>query len=219
LEAIRRARSRGLRVTCDVTPHHLATTDAWVAGDRAFAWQEPSGIAGDPFGAPLDLGLAYDSACRVNPPLPTRADALALLAGLADGSIDAIATDHAPHPRERKAVEFAVAAPGMIGLETALSLGLAAVEAGCLGLPRLLEALGSAPARLIGEERSLRPGTLADLVLFDPVARWRVEPAQLASASSNTPLLGRDLPGVVRLTVADGRVTYRSGLDQFPWPG
>ena len=218
LEAIRRARSRGLRVTCDVTPHHLATTDAWVAGDRSFAWETPSGIAADPFGAPLDPGLAYDSACRVNPPLPTRADALALLAGLADGSIDAIATDHAPHPRERKALEFAAAAPGMIGLETALSLGLAAVEAGCLGLPRLLEAMGGAPARLIGEERSLRPGTLADLVLFDRVARWRVEPAQLASASSNTPLLGLELPGVVRLTLAEGRVTYRSGLDQLPWP-
>ena len=215
LDAIRRARSRGLRVTCDVTPHHLAFTDAWVAGDRAFAWEEPSGVAADPFGAPLDPALAYDSACRVNPPLPTRADALALLAGLADGSIDAVATDHAPHPLERKAVEFAAAAPGMIGLETALSLGLAAVDAGCLGLSRLVAVLSSTPARLIGEERSLRPGALADLVLFDPLARWRVEPGRLASASPNTPLLGRELPGVVRLTLAAGRITYRGGLDQL----
>ena len=124
------AQERGIRVTCDVTPHHLALTDAWVAGWRGFAWEEPGGVAADPFGAPLDAALAYDPACRVNPPLAPRAEALALLAGVADGSIDAIATDHAPHPRERKGVEFGAAAPGMIGLETALSLGLAAVEAG-----------------------------------------------------------------------------------------
>ena len=110
--------------------------------------------------------LAYDPACRVNPPLASRADALALLAGVADGSIDAIATDHAPHPRERKGVEFGAAAPGMIGLETALSLGLAAVEAGSLELVRLLAALSTAPAALIGETRiagrriGRRPGRL-----------------------------------------------------------
>lgn len=213
LNAIRRAKERGIRVTCDVTPHHLALTDAWVAGWRGFAWEQLAGVAADPFGAPLDPALAYDPACRINPPLASRADALALLAGVADGTIDAIATDHAPHPVERKRVEFAAAAPGMIGLETALSLGLAAVAAGRLTLLRLLEALASAPASLIGEERSLRAGTLADLVVFDPAARWRVEAEGLASASSNTPLIGMELPGVVRMTVAGGRVTYRDGLD------
>ncbi|MEO8639073.1 MAG: dihydroorotase [Chloroflexota bacterium] len=212
LDAIRRARDRGVRVTCDVTPHHLALTDAWVAGWRGFAWDEPTGVAADPFGAPLDATLAYDPACRVNPPLAPRAEALALLAGVADGSIDAIATDHAPHPRERKAVEFGAAAPGMIGLETALSIGLAAVGAGRLELPRLLGALSTRPAGLIGEVRTLQPGSLADLVVFDPVARWRVEAAGLASASSNTPLLGMELPGVVRMTVAGGRITYRDGV-------
>lgn len=212
LDAIRRAKKSGVRVTCDVTPHHLALTDAWVAGWRGFAWEEPAGVAADPFRAPLDAGLAYDPACRVNPPLAPRADALALLAGLADGSIDAIATDHAPHPRERKAVEFGAAAPGMIGLETALSLGLAAVEAGRLGLTRLIEALSTAPAGLIGETRSLDEGSVADLVVFDPGARWRVEASGLASKSSNTPLLGLELPGVVRMTVAAGRVTYRDGI-------
>jgi dihydroorotase len=213
LDAVRRAKARGVRVTCDVTPHHLALTDAWVAGDRSFAWEEPAGVAADPFTVPLDPALAYDSACRVNPPLPARDDALALLAGVADGTVDAIATDHAPHPRERKAVEFAAAAPGMIGLETALSIGLAAVAAGRLGLPELVAALATRPAGLIGEERSLRPGGLADLAVVDQHARWRVEAAALASSSSNTPLLGMELPGVVRLTVASGRITYRDGLD------
>jgi dihydroorotase len=206
LDAIRRAKGRGVRVTCDVTPHHLAMTDAWVAGDRRFSWEEPGAMALDPL-------LAYDAACRVNPPLPSRADALALLAGVADGTVDAIATDHAPHPRERKSVELGAAAPGMIGLETALGLGLAAVTAGRLELTRLVQVLSTGPAALIGEARSLQRGATADLVVFDPAARWTVEAGGLASGSSNTPLLGMELPGVVRLTVAAGRVTYRNGLD------
>ena len=213
LDAIRRAKERGIRVTCDVTPHHLALTDAWVAGWRGFAWEEPAGVAADPFGVALDATLAYDTACRVNPPLASRHDALALLQGIVDGTIDAIATDHAPHPPEHKAVEFAAAAPGMIGLETALSLGLAAVEAGRLGLGRLLEALSARPAALVSETRTLAAGSPADLVVFDPAARWRVDAAALASASANTPLLGMELPGVVRMTVADGRITYRDGLE------
>lgn len=203
LEAVRRARADGVRVTCDVTPHHLAMTDAWVAGSRAFAWDE----APDPFAA-LDEARAYDGTCRVSPPLPARDDALALLAGVENGTVDAIATDHAPHPVERTAVEFADAAPGVIGLETALSLGLAAVASGRLSLPRLLAALSSRPAAIIGEPRGLLPGEPADFVAFDPAATWRVESQTLASASVNTPLLGRELPGVVRLTVADGRITY-----------
>jgi dihydroorotase len=209
LDAVRRAKERGLPVTCDVTPHHLALTDMWVAGDRRFAWEEPDGA--DPLDVALDPALAYNGNCRVNPPLASRADALALLGGLADGTVDAIATDHAPHPPERKAVEFANAAPGMIGLETALSIGLSAVAAGRLDLVRLMALLGAAPAGIIGEARSLEPGAMTDLVVFDARARWRVEPDGLASASSNTPLLGMELPGVVHLTVAGGRVTYTDG--------
>ena len=207
LGAVRRAKAAGVRVTCDVTPHHLALTDAWVAGDRRFAWEG----AADPH-APLDPALAYDGACRVNPPLPTRDEALALLAGVADGTVDAIATDHAPHPPERKLVEFAAAAHGTVGLETALSLGLAAVAAGCLPLPALVGAMATIPARLIGERRAIEPGATADLVLVDADATWRVERDALASASANTPLLGRELPGVVRLTLAGGRPTYANGI-------
>ena len=203
VEAVRRARARGLPVTCDVTPHHLALTDAWVAGSRAFSWQEPADDAA------IEADRAYDGSCRVNPPLPAREDALALLAGLADGTVDAIVTDHAPHPTQRKLVPFDDAAPGLVGLETALSLGLAAVDAGMLGLARLIAALSIRPAEVIGERRSLAVGQPAELVVFDPAARWRVEATDLASASANTPLLGMELPGVVRLTVAEGRITYR----------
>jgi len=210
LESVRAAKARGVRVTCDVTPHHLALTDAWVAGDRSFAWEEPGPVAADPFGAALDPNHAYDGTCRVNPPLTTRTDALALLAGVADGSVDAIATDHAPHPPQRTLVELANAAPGLIGLELALSLGLAAVEAGRLSLTQLVAALATRPAALIGEDRGLGTGSLAELAVFDPAARWRVELDSLASGSSNTPLLGRELPGVVRLTVAGGRITWEA---------
>jgi dihydroorotase len=203
LAAVRAAKERGVPVTCDVTPHHLALTAAWVAGDRRFAWEDPG-----PIGA--GATRAFDGACRVNPPFTTREDALALLEGVADGTVDAIATDHAPHPANRKLVPFDEAAPGLIGLETALSLGLAAVAAGRLALAALVAALSTRPAAIIGEERGLEAGAAADLVLFDPDKRWRVEAAALASASSNTPLLGMELPGVVRLTVAEGRVTYRA---------
>jgi dihydroorotase len=208
LDAVRRAKADGVRVTCDVTPHHLALTDAWLAGERRFAWEQP----GEPDLPPLDPQLAYDASCRVNPPLGTRADALALLGGVADGSVDAIATDHAPHPPERKQVELAAAAPGMIGLETALSLGLAAVEAGCLSLAALAGAMAVRPAAIIGERRSLRVGAAADVVLVDPDASWRVDPQALASQSANTPLMGMELPGVVRLTLAGGRVTWVDGI-------
>ena len=201
LDAVRAAKARGVAVTCDVTPHHLALTDEWVAGSRRFAWQERD--AGRP-------ELAYDGRCRVNPPLASRDDAKALLAAVQDGTVDAIATDHAPHPPQAKLVPFAQAAPGMIGLETALSIGLHAVDAGSLTLPALLAALSSRPAAIIGETRSLRTGDPADLVVFDPAERWTVQRQTLASASANTPLVGMELPGVVRLTVAEGRMTYRS---------
>ena len=135
---------------------------------------------------------------------------LGIALGAGTGTAIGVATDHAPHPPQRKLVPFDDAAPGLIGLETALSLGLSAVAAGRLELATLVAALSIRPAEIIGERRSLAPGQAADLVLFDPDARWRVEASALASASSNTPLLGMELPGVVRMTIADGRVTYRA---------
>ena len=211
VEAVRRAKANGVRVTCDVTPHHLAMTDAWVAGDRHFAWEDADRAPAGGDGA-LDPSLAYDGRCRVNPPLPSREDATALLAAVADGTVDAIATDHAPHPPERKLVEFASAAPGMVGLETALGLGLSAVAAGRLDLIGLVAAMSTRPAELIGEHRSLATGEPADLVVFDALSRWRVDEEALASRSANTPLVGMELPGVVRLTLAGGRITYLDGL-------
>jgi dihydroorotase len=203
VEAVRAAKSRGVAVTADATPHLLALTDAWVAGSRRYAWEDADDVAVGP--------NAYDGTCRVNPPLASREDALALLAGVRDGVIDAIATDHAPHPPERKLVPFGEAAPGLIGLETSLSVGLAAVAAGELTLPVLLGALSARPAAVIGERRSLAVGAPADLTMFDPGGSWRVDRLTLASRSANTPLMGMDLPGVVCLTVASGRVTYRLG--------
>ena len=200
LAAVRGAKARGIAVTCDVTPHHLALTDAWVAGSRRFAWEEADPVA----------ELAYDGACRVNPPLATRDDALALLAGVADGTVDAIATDHAPHPSERKLVPFNEASPGMIGLETALSLGLAAVEAGAWTWRRWWRRCRRGLPGSSGSGAACRSAGPPTWSLFDPGARWRVDPGVLASASANTPMLGLELPGVVRLTVAGGRPTYRS---------
>lgn len=200
IERVREAKVKGLDVTCDVTPHHLALAETWIGGDRSLAWEPPG---------PIDSARAYDGSCRVNPPLATREDAAALLTGVEDGTVDAIATDHAPHPPEGKVVPFAEAAPGLIGLETALSLGLAAVGTAGLSLMTLIAALSTRPAAIVGERRDLTDGAMANLVVFDPTARWRVERGTLASASWNTPLLGRELPGVVRLTVAEGRVTYQ----------
>ncbi|MDQ3880064.1 MAG: amidohydrolase family protein, partial [Chloroflexota bacterium] len=201
LEHVRRARRDGVPVTCDVTPHHLAMTDRWVAGERRFAWEDATELR-------IDAQRAFDGVTRVNPPLPSRDDALALLEAVADGTIDAIATDHAPHTVTDTLVEFAAAAPGISGLETALSLTLAAVAAGRIGLGEALAALSTRPAALLGEERSVAPGAVADLVVFDPDATWRVEESALASRGRNTPLLGMELPGRVMLTVAAGRVTY-----------
>jgi len=217
LELVRRAKAAGLPVTCDVTPHHLALTDEWVAGARRFAWE--AGEDGDPWGDAALSAAPYASALRVNPPLRTPSDAMACLAALADGTADAIATDHAPHTEVDKAVEFGLAANGISGIETALGLVLAAVDAGELTLARAIEALTVGPATIL-RGRSRRNGSVglvegepADLVVFDRSERWEVTPGALASRGKNSPLLGRALSGTVMLTMAAGHVAYESPAD------
>jgi len=217
LALIRAAKADGLPVTCDVTPHHLALTDEWIAGARRFAWE--AGPDGDPWRDDAIVAPPFDASLRVNPPLRTPADALACLAALADGTIDAIATDHAPHTEVDKAVEFGMAANGISGIETAIGLVLAAVDAGQLTLARAVEALTTGPARLLGARTrrvggfGLVEGAPADLVVIDRAASWTVRSDALASRGKNTPLLGRELGGLVLLTMAAGQVAFEEPND------
>lgn len=185
---LREAKARGIAVTAEVTPHHLTLTDEAVIG--------------------------YDTACKVNPPLREQADVDALRAALADGTIDAIATDHAPHSPLEKDCEFAEASPGMIGLELVVPVLLGLVRAGALPLARLVDALTRAPARVVGlPAPALRVGARAEICVVDPEHRFTLDPARLRSKSKNTPLLGRELVGRVRMTMAGGRVVFEEGLD------
>jgi dihydroorotase len=218
LELVRRAKAAGLPVTCDVTPHHLALTDEWVAGSRRWSWDAfgPDGSAADPWRDGAITVAPFDPACRVNPPLRSATDALACLAALADGTADAVATDHAPHAEVDKHVEFGLAANGISGIETALGVLLAAVDAGQLSLATVVASLTTGPTRVLGTRApggpDARPGLVegdvADLVVFDRAATWTVRPENLASRGKNSPLLGRGLAGTVLLTVAGGRVAY-----------
>ena len=201
-------------MTCDVTPHHLALTDEWLAGARRWAWEaiDDSGAPRDPWRDRALEAEPYDSALRVNPPLRNAADARACMDGLADGTVDAVATDHAPHTQVDKEVEFGLARPGIAGIETALGLLLEAVDAGQLSLLRAIESLTVGPSRVLGDPAGVTSGFTqgapADLVVFDRSARWTVEPEQLLTRGWGGPLLGRSLPGPVLLTVGTGRLAY-----------
>jgi dihydroorotase len=214
LDHVRQAKAAGLPVTCDVTPHHLALTDEWLAGARRWSWEaiDPEGRARDPWRDGALEAAPYDSALRINPPLRSATDARACLEALLDGTVDAIATDHAPHTEVDKAVEFGLAKPGTAGIETALGVVLEAVDAGLLPLARAVEALTAGPERVLDglgrAPRGLVEGAPADLVVLDRSARWSVEPAALRSKAFGGPLLGRSLPGRVLLTIAAGRVAY-----------
>lgn len=180
---LREAKSRGIAATAEVTPHHLLLTDEAVIG--------------------------YDTACKVNPPLREDADLLALREALADGTIDCIATDHAPHSPLEKDCEFDAASPGMIGLELCVPLLLGLVDKGVLRLARMVDALTRAPAKIAGLTPSeLREGAPANLTLVDPEATWTVARERLRSKSTNTPFLGQTVKGRVLLTVVDGRVVF-----------
>ncbi|AKT41047.1 dihydroorotase [Chondromyces crocatus] len=184
---LREAKGRGIAVTAEVTPHHLTLTDEAVIG--------------------------YDTVCKVNPPLREQADVDALREALADGTIDVIATDHAPHSSLEKDCEFAEASPGMIGLELVVPVLLGLVRSGALSLGRLVDALTRAPGRVIGlGAPTLAVGQRAELCLIDPERRYRIDPARLRSKSRNTPFLGRELVGQVCLTLAGGRVVFADSL-------
>jgi len=214
LDLVRRAKAAGLPVTCDVTPHHLALSDEWLAGARRWAWEGDGDPWGD--GAAGIVAAPYSASVRVNPPLRSVGDAAACREALLDGTADAIATDHAPHAAVDKDVEFGLAANGISGIETALGVVLAAVDAGLMPLARAIAALTAGPARVLGASWGDRPapglveGAPADLVVFDRSATWTVEPGALASRGKNTPLTGRELSGVVLLTVAAGRLAYEA---------
>ena len=191
VDLVRRAKAEGLRVTAEVTPHHLAFTDE-------------------------DL-LTYDTNLKVNPPLRAPDDREALRAGLADGAIDAVATDHAPHAVEEKEAEFDQAPPGTIGLETALAAVVThLVEPGRLSFLRAIEALSTVPARILGvpdHGGPIAPGRPANLVVFDPAAEWVVEPP-FASRSRNSAFLGRTLRGRVIHTLYRGELVVADGKAQ-----
>ncbi|MEO7664710.1 MAG: dihydroorotase [Candidatus Limnocylindrales bacterium] len=221
LDLVRTAKRAGLPVTCDVTPHHLALTEEWIAGARRWSWDalDETGAARDPWRDGAITAAAFDSSLRVNPPLRAAPDAAACLAAIGDGTADAIATDHAPHAEVDKAVEFGLAANGISGIETALGMVLAAVGAGRLTLATAIAALTAGPARVLGSRAlgdravGLVEGIPADLVVFDRSTHWTVTAESLASRGKNSPLLGRELSGRVLLTVAAGRIAYEAPGD------
>jgi len=205
LATVRAAQSEGLPLTCDVTPHHIALADAWIAGDRRWAWEVSDG---DEHLAPT--ADAFDSNLRVCPPLRAAVDAAACREALRDGTALAIGTDHAPHSREKKEVEFGLAANGIAGIETSLSVALAVHRAGELWLATIVAALTTGPARLLGVAATgVTVGGVASLVQIDLAASWRPSRETLQGRSINTPLIDRELPGVVQLTVLEGRPAYQ----------
>jgi dihydroorotase len=217
LDHVRAAKAAGLPVTCDVTPHHLGLSDEWVAGARRWAWEavDADGRARDPWTDGALTAAPFDTSLRVNPPLRSAEDAAACRAAVRDGTADAIATDHAPHTEVDKHVEFGWAANGISGIETAIGIVLAAVASDGMPLGRAIEALTTGPARVLGERHrvvpGLREGETADLVVIDRAASWTVTPETLRSKGRNSPLVGRELRGVVRLVLAGGRVAHTEG--------
>ena len=195
---VREAKERGISVTAEVCPHHLWLTDEWALGGKGDA--EATGA------------MAYDTATKVYPPLRSHADVAACLAGLADGTIDCVATDHAPHERASKECTYNDAAFGISVLETALGTLMAPVRRGSIDLTTMIERLTVGPARVLGDAftpyASLAPGTPADLALFDPNARWTVDVTRFASLGRNTPLDGVELQGQVAATMVAGRIVF-----------
>ncbi len=182
---IRAAKARGARVTAEACPHHFTLTDECLRG--------------------------FDSNFKMSPPLRTADDVEGVIAGLVDGTLDCIATDHAPHAREKKMLELDRAPFGILGLETAVGLSVTRlVNTGRIGWPRLIEALSTLPARILGINRgTLRPGAIADITLIDPGLTWQVDVGRFRSKSVNSPFHGWTLTGRAVATIVGGRIKYR----------
>jgi dihydroorotase len=196
VELVREAKSRELKVTAEATPHHLTINEAWVFGHHG---ESPESVD----------AAAYDTNTKVNPPLRTADDVDAVIGGLADGTIDMIATDHAPHAQTDKMCTYQEAANGIANLETALGSVLTLVHDGRMELPDVIDRLTAAPARFLGKPLgTLSVGAPADIAVFDPDMTWTVDPALLATRGVNTPLAGTRLTGRPTLTVFGGRIVY-----------
>jgi dihydroorotase len=209
LDAVRMARAEGLPVTCDITPHHFALTDAWIAGDQRWAWEYNQKRSAQL----LPTADAYNTNLRVCPPLRNARDAAACRAALRDGTASAIATDHAPHSRDKKDVEFGLAANGIAGIETSLGTALAARAAGEFPLSLVAALLTIGPAAVLNRlelAHGLTIGGSANLTLVDLSADWVVSRDTLIGRSVNTPLLGRTLPGTPLLTLLNGEVAWKA---------
>lgn len=184
VELVRQAKKRGVQVTCEATPHHFTLTDEAVRG--------------------------YETNAKMNPPLRSAEDVAAIRAGLADGTIDAIATDHAPHHFDEKNVEFNIALNGIVGLESALPLTLELVKEGVLSLPQAIRLLTCGPAQALGIPRgTLAEGVAADVTIIDPELSWTLEADKLASKSKNTPFDGWIMQGAATHTLVAGKVVYQ----------
>ena len=183
---IRDAKARGVRVTCETAPHYFTLTEDAVRG--------------------------YETNAKMNPPLRAPEDVAAIKAGLADGTIDAIATDHAPHHLDEKDIEFNLALNGIIGLETSLPLALKLVEDGTLTLHAMVERMSCNPSKILGLGRgTLAAGSPADITVIDPSLEWVVEADKLASKSKNSPFLGWSVKGAAVQTIVGGKVVYTRG--------
>lgn len=185
VDAVRRAKRRGVRVTTEVTPHHFTLTDECLR--------------------------TFDSNYKMNPPLRGQRDVEACIEGLADGTIDCIATDHAPHAKEKKMQELDRAPFGIIGLETALGLVVTRlIEPGHLDWPAVIERMSVNPARILGIEKgTLAVGADADVTIIDPNVKWTVDPAEFRSKSTNTPFAGWELTGRAETVIVGGKVKFR----------
>jgi dihydroorotase len=187
VEMVRAAKKRGLHVTAEVTPHHLTLTE--------------------------ELVMGYDTNAKVNPPLRTQRDIEALIAGLNDNTIDAIATDHAPHTDVEKQSEFAYAPFGISILETSLGMLMSLVHANKIQIQKLISKLTAEPAAVIGDRYgklgTLSVGSSADITLFDPQQEWKVDPRSFVSKGKNTPLTGATLKGRVKMTIYQGQIVYQ----------